>query len=81
MLKRLSIERKATIVMTAPVPELVEQLATRVIVLREGEVVADGTVAELKSNARAASLAQALETLFFPDTSERIDGYFGETRP
>jgi len=79
VLQRLSIERRATIVMTAPVPELVEQLATRVVVLRAGEIVADGTVADLKARAgRAGSLADALETLFFPETSDRIAGYFRE---
>jgi hypothetical protein len=46
-------------------------------VLRAGKIVADGTVADLKARAgRAGSLADALETLFFPETSDRIAGYF-----
>jgi ABC-2 type transport system ATP-binding protein len=80
VLQRLSTERGATIVMTAPVPELVEQLATRVVVLRAGEVVADGSVADLKARAgRFGSLADALESLFFPETSDRIADYFRES--
>jgi ABC-2 type transport system ATP-binding protein len=81
VLQRLSLERGATIVMTAPVPELVEQLATRVVVLRAGEIVADSTVADIKARAGgASSLAEALETLYFPETSSRIAGYFREAR-
>jgi ABC-type multidrug transport system ATPase subunit len=77
VLQRLSSERRTTIVMTAPVPELVEQLATRVIVLRGGEIVADGSVAELKALAGGSgSLADALEAIFFPGAAGRIDGYF-----
>jgi ABC-2 type transport system ATP-binding protein len=81
VLQWLSRERRATIVMTAPVPELVEQLEPRVIVLRAGEIVADGSVAELKARANTAgSLAEALERLFFPETSDRVAEYFGEPR-
>jgi ABC-2 type transport system ATP-binding protein len=80
VLQRLALQKGATVVMTSPVPELIEQLASRVVVLREGEIIADGSVAELKSRAgREGSLADALETLFFPETSNRISGYFGET--
>ncbi len=65
--------------MTAPVPELVEQLATRVVVLRAGEIIADGTIADLKAQAgRPGSLAEALETLYFPEASDRIADYFRE---
>lgn len=82
VLQRLSSERKVTIVMTAPVPELVEQLATRVVVLRAGEIIADGTIADLKAQAgQPGSLAEALETLYFPEASDRIADYFREPRP
>jgi ABC-type multidrug transport system ATPase subunit len=80
VLQRLAFQKGATVVMTSPVPELIEQLASRVVVLREGEIIADGSVAELKCRAgREGSLADALETLFFPETSNRISGYFRET--
>jgi ABC-2 type transport system ATP-binding protein len=80
VLQRLSSERKVTIVMTAPVPELVEQLATRVVVLRAGEIIADGTIADLKAQAgQPGSLAEALETLYFPEASDRIADYFRES--
>ena len=79
VLQRLVADRHATIVMTAPVPELVEQLATRVVVLREGTIVADGTVEELRMQAGPGrSLADALERLFFPQTADHVEGYFQE---
>ena len=36
--------KKATIVLTSPVPELVEEIATRVVVLRNGEILAFDTL-------------------------------------
>lgn len=82
VLRRLAIDRGATIVLTSPVPELVEQLATRVIVLREGQVAADGSVEELRAGVgRNGSLADALESLFFPDTADHISEYFSEIEP
>jgi ABC-2 type transport system ATP-binding protein len=77
VLQRLVADRQATIVMTAPVPELVEQLATRVVVLRAGRIVADGSVAQIKAQSgRGGSLADALEQLFFPQTADHVADYF-----
>jgi ABC-type multidrug transport system ATPase subunit len=77
VLQRLVAERQATVVLTAPVPELVEQLATRVVVLRDGTIVADGSVPELRARAGAnGSLADALEQMFFPDTADHVAAYF-----
>jgi ABC-type multidrug transport system ATPase subunit len=81
VLQRLVSDRQATIVMTAPVPELVEHSATRVVVLRLGTIVADGSVAQLKAEAgRGGSLADALEQLFFPQTADHVAEYFRDTR-
>jgi ABC-2 type transport system ATP-binding protein len=77
VLQRLVAERGVTIVLTAPVPELVEQLATRVVVLREGTIVADGSVPELRARAGGNfTLADSLEQLFFPETSDHVAAYF-----
>jgi ABC-2 type transport system ATP-binding protein len=79
VLQRLVANRQATVVMTSPVPELVEQLATRVVVLRAGQVVADGSVEELKAQGgNSRSLADALEQLFFPQTADHVADYFQE---
>jgi ABC-2 type transport system ATP-binding protein len=79
VLQRLVAERQTTVVLTAPVPELVEQLATRVVVLRDGTIVADGSVAELRAQAGGnQSLADSLEQLFFPETSDHVAAYFAD---
>ncbi len=81
VLRRLVEEGGATIVMTAPVPELVEELADRVLVLREGQVAAFDTPAALRAQAGGAeSLAEALERLVSRHTVENLTRYFEGTR-
>jgi ABC-2 type transport system ATP-binding protein len=77
VLKRLRDEGNRTIVMTTPVPELVEELADRVAVIRDGKLCAFDTPAGLVRIAGASgSLEQALQTLSFPDALAGIEGYF-----
>jgi ABC-2 type transport system ATP-binding protein len=66
----------ATIVLTSPVPELVEEIATRIIVLRDGEVAAFDSVDGLQRlTGYRGTLAEVLERLIFPDTSRRLEAY------
>lgn len=79
VLKRLREQRKATIVMTTPVPELISELANRVAIIRFGRLVAYDTPDGLRTQAGTeGTLAQALELLVFPETHESIARYFGE---
>jgi ABC-type uncharacterized transport system ATPase subunit len=56
-------------------------LASRVVVLRAGSIVADGTVEQLiAQSGRGRSLADALELLFFPQTADHVADYFQDTR-
>ena len=67
VLKRMAGEEKATIVVTTPVPELVEELADRVAVLSDGRITAFDTIAGLRQLAGGSgSLAEALERLLHP---------------
>ncbi len=70
-------DRGRTIVMTTPVPELVEELSDRVGVIRGGRLAAYDTVAGLK---RLATHDQSFETtlqeLVDPDTRSHIEQYF-----
>jgi len=76
VLNRL-VDGGATIVMTTPVPELMEELADRLVVLRDGEIAAFGTLEEIGDTQRTAgSLSQALEKIVFPQTIENIEQYF-----
>ncbi len=67
----------ATIVLTSPVPEIVEEITTRIIVLHHGEVLAFDTIDGLeRMTGYRGSLGDVLERLMFPDTTQRLDAYF-----
>ena len=82
-LKRLiqydSRRSAATIVLTSPVPELIEEIATRVVVLRDGEILAFDTLDGLQRiTGHRGSLGQVLERMIFPETTQKLDSYFQE---
>ena len=80
VLKRLT-DAGGTIVMSTPVPELVEELADRLIVLREGTVAFDGTLEQMRQQTdTTGSLGDMLEQLVFSQTLENIEQYFAEDR-
>jgi ABC-type multidrug transport system ATPase subunit len=70
-------QKELTIVMTSPVPELVEEIATKVVILHRGEILAFDTLDGLRrSTGCRGSLGDVLEQLIYPETSQRIDDYF-----
>jgi ABC-2 type transport system ATP-binding protein len=80
-LKRLFMRhaqrRELTIVLTSPVPELVEELATRFVIIYRGEILAFETLDGLQRQTGCrGSLGEVLERLVYPDTSRKIDEYF-----
>jgi ABC-2 type transport system ATP-binding protein len=82
LIERLTSERKAAVVLTTPVPELVEEIADLVVVLREGQIIARGSVEELKQQTGGSrSLSEALERLVFPETLANLDHYFERPTP
>jgi ABC-2 type transport system ATP-binding protein len=79
VLKRRVGEQRGTVVLTSPVPELVEEIADRVLVLRNGEVAAFDTLAGLRRLTGCnGSLADVLERLIFPETTRKLEEYFRE---
>ena len=79
VLKRRVGEQRGTVVLTSPVPELVEEIADRVLVLRNGEVAAFDTLAGLRRLTSCnGSLADVLERLMFPETTRKLEEYFRE---
>lgn len=74
------IERDlTTIVMTTPVPELLDELADRILVLRAGEIVAFDTVSGLRrSSGVHGSLADVLGHMIHPETIHQVQNYFAE---
>jgi ABC-2 type transport system ATP-binding protein len=68
--------RDRTIVLTSPVPELVEEIATRIIVLHDGEILAFDTLDGLQRlTAHRGTLDQVLQRLIFPDTTRKLEAY------
>jgi ABC-2 type transport system ATP-binding protein len=79
VLRRLAAEPERTIVMAAPVPELVEETADEIIVLRDGRVAAHDTLAGLRRQTNCdGSLAEVLARLTHPQTLENVERYFAE---
>ncbi len=71
--------KDATIVLTSPVPELVEEIATRIIVLHDGEILAFDTLDGLqRMTGHRGTLGEVLERLIFPDTTSKLETYFQE---
>ncbi|MBM4074235.1 MAG: ABC transporter ATP-binding protein [Planctomycetes bacterium] len=79
ILRRLVDHDQATVVMTTPVPELLEELADSIVVLREGEVVAHDSPAGLRRQCQCSgSLDEVIARLIHPRTLENLDEYFRE---
>ncbi|MCA9232073.1 MAG: ABC transporter ATP-binding protein [Planctomycetales bacterium] len=78
VLKRLAADEQVTVVMTTPVPELVEELAHRIAILREGELISYASAQETKAIAGATAFDEALQKLLYPETSDVVAAYFSE---
>jgi ABC-type multidrug transport system ATPase subunit len=79
VLKRLAEDQQVTVVMTTPVPELVEELSDRVAIISDGRLAAFDTVEGLRQQAGIeGGLDEVLQRLIHPDTLDNIDNYFAE---
>ncbi len=82
VLKRWVSRPDGQVVLTAPAPELVEELADRFIVLREGQVIADDGLDGLRLLTGCdGTLSEVLSRLIHPDTLASVERYFEETPP
>jgi ABC-type multidrug transport system ATPase subunit len=79
LLRWLCEHEQRTVVMTAPVAEIVDEIADEVIVIRDGEVLAHDTVAGLRERSGCTgSLADVLQKLTQPEVAYELDQYFQE---
>ncbi len=77
VLRHLVKEKNATVVVTTPVPELVEEVADRIIILKEGEVAAFDNMAGLREQASCdGPLSEVLQKLVHPEIINKLDQYF-----
>jgi ABC-2 type transport system ATP-binding protein len=77
VLEGLAKRDDVTVLMATPVPELVEELADRVAVLRDGEIAAYDSCPRLCEMTGKATLADAYEAMMNPNTESNIEAYFG----
>jgi ABC-type multidrug transport system ATPase subunit len=77
VLQRRVAHEGSTIVLTSPVPEIVEEIAGRVLILRDGEVVAFDTIDGLRRmTGTDGSLGAILERLLYPTMASKLAEYF-----
>jgi ABC-type multidrug transport system ATPase subunit len=79
VLRRRVTEQGGTVVLTSPVPEIVEEIADRIVILKNGEIAAFDTLDGLRRQTECfGSLAEILERLMFPETMHKLQEYFKE---
>jgi ABC-2 type transport system ATP-binding protein len=79
VLHHLAQRDDVTIVMATPIPELVEELADRIAIIRDGQIVICDTLEGLRRAAGStARLDEIYEQLVSPNTAANIDRYFAE---
>ena len=70
----------ATVVMTTPVPELLEELTDSIVVLREGEIIAHDTADGLRRSLQSSGpLDEVIARLIHPKTLENLARYFEDS--
>ncbi len=76
VLKQMASQEQATVIVTTPVPELVEELADRIAVLSDGRILAYDTIEGLRRQTECSgSLAEALERLLHPGAPDKVARY------
>ena len=77
VLQHLAADCDVTVVMAAPVPELVEEVAHRIAILADGRVTAFDTADGLRRQAGCSGpLAEVFERLVHPQTMDNLRQYF-----
>ncbi len=77
VLQHLVKEKNATVVVTTPVPELVEEVADRIVILKEGEVAAFDNMSGLREQASCdGPLSEVLQKLVHPEITKKLGRYF-----
>jgi ABC-type multidrug transport system ATPase subunit len=72
-------KERATVVMTTPVPEILEELADRIAIIRQGEIVAYDSAEGLRRMSQCrGGLDEVMARLMHPRTLENLERYFAE---
>ncbi|MEZ6059683.1 MAG: ABC transporter ATP-binding protein [Planctomycetaceae bacterium] len=77
VLRRLAREHDYLVVLTAPAPEIIQDLADNFVVVRDGHVVAHESLDGLRRlTGIGGPLSDVLASLTSPETLENVDHYF-----
>lgn len=76
ILSHLTDRKDRTVVLTSPVPELVEEVADEVLILDHGTVLKHDSVENVKLESKSNTLDEALRKLIFPETEQELQDYF-----
>jgi ABC-2 type transport system ATP-binding protein len=80
VLRRLVEEKKATVVLSTPVPEIIEGLADRIAVIRDSQLAAFDTLDGLRRKTECpGSLGDVLAKLIHPQITDNLREYFQES--
>jgi ABC-2 type transport system ATP-binding protein len=73
---RNRVDHGGTVLLTSPVAEIVEEIADRVVVLADGEILAFDSIDGLRQRTgTTGSLNDALERLLYSETTHKLDDY------
>jgi ABC-type multidrug transport system ATPase subunit len=75
VLKRLTKDGRRTVIFSTPVPEILDEVADRMIALRDGTIAGVYDLAELKQSSNR-SFAERVQEIVFPEAMESIKNYF-----
>ena len=76
VLKKLAQDEHVTVVMTTPVPELVQELSHQVAIIRDGQLVTYASPAEITEQSDSKNFDTALQNLLYPETVDVVSAYF-----
>lgn len=81
VLRRLADATDTTVVITTPVAEIIDEIAHRVIIVRDGRLTDDVRIEELRSVVPPGhSLQSVLQSMLHPEIDESLNRYFEVTR-
>jgi ABC-2 type transport system ATP-binding protein len=82
ILRNLAAKKGATIVISTPVPELVEELADRIVVMIDGKIAAFDTAAGLRRmTGCTGTLYDVFAQLLHPHIADNLQHYFERGQP